>query len=87
VDIPLAWGDIESLTRRKHTIQEKQPKATIDDDGGATLHLRMQDETNIEVTLVRPVSIRLHHGTETVTKINLYADDPKAFMAEAKRHI
>ena len=53
VDIPLPWDDIESVTRRKHALQNKQPKVTVDEDGEATLHLRMQNETNIEVQLTR----------------------------------
>ena len=87
VDIPLAWDDVYSLTRRTRTTQEKQPKVTVDDAGNATLHLRMQDETNIEVGLERPIRVRLPHGTETVSGINLYADDPKAFMNEVRRYL
>ena len=87
VDIPLAWDDVYSLTRRTRTTREKQPKVTVDDAGNATLHLRMQDEINIEVGLERPIRVRLPHGTETVSGINLYADDPKAFMNEVRRYL
>ena len=82
VDIPLAWDDVYSVARRTRATQEKQPKVTVDDAGNATLHLRMQNETNIDVGLERPIRVRLPHGTETVSGINLYADDPKAFMNE-----
>jgi hypothetical protein len=87
VDIPLAWDDVYSITHRKHTTREKQPKVTVDDAANSTLHLRMQDETNIELELERPIRVRLPHGTETVTGINLYADDPKAFMNEVRRYL
>jgi hypothetical protein len=30
---------------------------------------------------------RLPHGNETVSVVNLYADDPKAFMDEVRNHI
>ena len=86
VDIALPWADIHEVVAHKHVVQEKQPKVIIDDTGHATLHLRMQNETNIEVRLPRPVTVRLPSGPETVTQINLYADDPKAFMAEVRRH-
>ena len=86
VDIALSWDDVESVTRRKQVVQEKQPKVTVDDSGKATLQLRMQNETNIEVKLAQPVTVRLPHGVETFSQVNLYADDPKAFMAEARRH-
>lgn len=80
IDIPLSWDDIASVTRRKHVIQDRQPKVTLDDDGRATLHLRIHNETNIEIGLERARALRLPHGTEVVDAVALYADDPKAFM-------
>ena len=85
VDIPLLWDDIESVTRRKHAVQTKQPKVTVDEDGEATLHLRMQNETNIEVLLTGPIELRLPHGPETISKVTLYADDSPAFLEEVRR--
>ena len=41
-----------SVARRKHVVQEKQPRVIVDDMVKATLYLRMQNETNIEVNLV-----------------------------------
>lgn len=87
VDIPIAWADVDSVARRGHTVQEKGPSVTVDHDGLATLHLRMQNETNLEVTLVRPLELRMPHGTETVSRVNLYADDPRAFLQEVRRYL
>jgi hypothetical protein len=87
IEAPLRWDDVYSVTHRKHVAQHKQPMVTVDPDMKATLHLRIQNETNLEIQLERPVPLRLPHGTETVTSINLYADDPKAFLAEVRRHI
>ncbi len=87
IDIPLLWNDIESVTRRKHTLQNKQPKVSVDEDGEATLHLRMQNETNIEVQLRAPIVVRLPQGPETISKVALYADDSQAFMNEVGRHL
>jgi hypothetical protein len=56
-------------------------------DDGATLHLRMQNETNLMVTLERSIDIKLPHSTETVRHIRFWADEPRAFMAEVRRHI
>jgi hypothetical protein len=87
VDIPIPWNDVYSVTHRKQAIQDKQPKVTIDDNGVAALHMRIQNETNIEVRLERPVRLRLPHGTETVGTVKLYADDPKRFMDAVRSHI
>jgi hypothetical protein len=87
IDIPLPWDIVESVTRRKHTILNKQPKITVDEDGLATLHLRMQNETNIEVVLKGGTEIRLPHGHETIKELTLYTDDPEAFMNEVRHHL
>jgi len=86
IDIPLGWADISSVTHRKRTIQDKQPKVTVEDHSAATLHLRMQGETNVVIQLERALPVRLPSGTETVTALAIYADDPQAFVAEASRH-
>ena len=86
IDIPLFWNDIDSVTRRKVTAEGKQPRVTVDITGDATLHMRMQNETNIQVQLERPMSFRLPHGIETVAKVNLYADDAKGFMDAVREH-
>jgi hypothetical protein len=87
VDVPIGWDDIASVARRKNVIAEKQPKVTVDADGQATLHLRIMNETNIEVELEHATPLRLPHGTETVSRVNLYADDPAAFLDAVRRHI
>jgi hypothetical protein len=87
VDIPIAWNDVDSVTSRKQAVQDKQPKVTIDHNGAATLHMRIQNETNIEVRLERPIPLKLPHGTETVSTVRLYADDPKRFMDAVRSRI
>jgi hypothetical protein len=87
VDIPIAWNDVYSVTRRKEAVQDKQPKVTIDDGGLATLHMRIQNEANIEVRLERPVPLKLPHGIETVSTVRLHADDPQRFMDAVRSHI
>jgi hypothetical protein len=87
IDIPLSWDVVYSVSRRKHIAEKKEPKVTAAPDGRQTLHLRMRDETNLEITLDRPVPVRLPHGVETVSVVTLYADDAKGFLDEVRRHI
>lgn len=86
VDLPFGWGDITSVRRSKRT-QQKAAKVTVDQNGDATLHMRIGDLTNIELELERPTRLRLPHGFETVHKVALYVDDPQAFMSEVRNHI
>ena len=87
VDLPLTWDDIYAVAPRKRTIQEKEPRVTVNEQGEATLHLRIMNETNLEIRFEQPKPLRLPHGTETVSVVAIYADDPKAFLAEARRYL
>lgn len=86
VDLALSWDDIAVVTSRRRARGEKEPKITSD-DGVTTLHLRMADETNIEITLEQPIEFHLPHGRETVDRIALYAHDDCGYMDEVRRHI
>jgi hypothetical protein len=87
IDLPIAWEDIHSVTRRKRVNNDKQPKVTRDDNGEASLHMRIQNETNLEIRLNRPIPLRLPHGIENVSIVNLHVDDPKAFADEVRNHV
>lgn len=86
-DVPLPWDDVESVGLAPQTDEAKSPRVTEDDEGKRTLWMRMQNETNIEVALERAVTIRLPSGPETVDVVRFWVDEPKAFLAEVRRHI
>jgi len=85
VDISLAWDDIESVERRPHTRNGKEPDVVVDQAGNRAFHQRVNDQTNRVITLVAPTEIRLPRGIEVVSSIALYADDPRAFLDEVRR--
>ncbi|HEU0100978.1 MAG TPA: hypothetical protein VFR07_01500 [Mycobacteriales bacterium] len=86
IDIPLDWDAVSAVTRVRRAAQDKQPTVTVDDNGTRTLHLRMQNEANLEIELTRTVAARLPSGTETVARVELYADQPQAFLDAVARH-
>jgi hypothetical protein len=88
LDVPVGWNDIASVAISKRVDEPKLPRVTSSENG-AEYAERMQDETNIEIELERPVSIRLpgllpKGGQHEVTRIRLWADDPRAFLAAAR---
>jgi hypothetical protein len=86
-DIPVSWADIFSVGRRRRTRKDKEPALVVDDDGSATLHVRVGDETNLEIVLEHDVTVPTTRGPAVVRRITLYADDPKAYLDEVRRHI
>lgn len=84
LDVPIGWADIASIAISRRVDEPKQPRVI-----GSEYAERMQDETNIEIELERPVAIRLpglapKGGTHPVDRIRLWADDPRAFLDAAR---
>jgi hypothetical protein len=94
IDVPLTWDDIASIALDRRVDEPKSPRFGEADasGGGRELSLRMQDETNIEVELERPTAVRLpglppKGGTQLVTRVRLWTDDPKAFLDAVRHHM
>lgn len=84
IDVAVPWDDIASIEISKRIDEPKLPRVA---DGEYAE--RMQNETNILITLERPVTIVLpglapRGGEHVVSSIRLWADDPKALLAAAR---
>ena len=75
------------MGRLRRTRKDGEPALTIDDDGSATVHVRVGDETDLEILLEHDVTVRTTRGPAVVRRIAFYADDPKAHLDEVRRHI
>lgn len=84
VDVAVPWEAIDAVVRRTHIREDKAPRLA---PGGDALTLWMQDRTNVEIQLDRPVTIHLPEGAETVGRIGLFADDPTAFLAAVRQQV
>ncbi|MGW8482841.1 hypothetical protein ACWGJP_06860 [Microbacterium sp. NPDC055903] len=84
VDVPVSWEDIASIAIARRVDEPKQQRIT-----GVEYAERVQDETNIEIELERPVTVRLpglppKGGSHRVERIRLWADDPRAYLDAAR---
>ena len=91
VDIPLRWDDIASVSRSPRVDEPKSPRIT-ESNGIRTLSVRVQHETNVEVVLERPTTVRLpgrppRGGRQVVEVVRLWADDLDGFMDAVRRDI
>lgn len=91
VDIPLSWDDIASVARNLKVDEPKSPKI-VETDASRTLMLRMNNETDLEIELEGPTTVRLPgHGAmggeQSITAVRIWVDDPKAFMDEVRKYI
>ena len=91
IDIAFGWDDIASVAHNVRVDEPKSPKI-VEADGSCTLMLRIINDTNLEIELEQPTVVRLPgHGAaggeQSITAIRIWADDPRAFMDEVRKHI
>lgn len=85
VDVAVSWSAVASVEISKRVDEPKSPRVS----DSAEYAERMQDETNILIELERPTPIRLpglapRGGVHEVTRVRLWADDPRAFLDAAR---
>lgn len=89
VSLDVPWDDVLSVGLMHDVANPppKPPRVSEHPDGSRTLHLRMQQETNLEIELERPLELQLPWGTETVTAIRFWADDPREFLRASRPYL
>ncbi|WEK12418.1 MAG: hypothetical protein P0Y48_07990 [Candidatus Microbacterium phytovorans] len=91
IDIDLPWDDIAAVARSTRTDEPKSPRIDGPDDA-RVLSLRMQDATNVEITLEGPTTVRLPElaprgGAHAVSTVRLWVDDLEGFLHAVRHHI
>ena len=85
IDVDLPWEAVATVEKSRDVL-EKAPKIR-EESHGRTLALRMQNETNILVTLERPVRTRVGDDTVEIDAVRLWVDDLDGFMTAVRTHI
>ena len=86
LDFTVAWDDIDSVGKAYRSMPSGKSVQIEDDHGRRVLHIVVGSQTSVDVRLRRPVTIALPQGeSEPVDEVRLYADDPDAFVREARR--
>lgn len=87
VDIPITWDDVASISARRRNLPTSKGVQRTETDSGKILHVGVTGQTNVDVTLRRPILVPLLKGDELVTAIHFYADDSKALVARAREYL
>lgn len=86
VDLLLDWDDITAVGIRRRTLTSSKTVQLERAQNGATAHVTVSSMTNIEIDLEHAMVLDLPKaGDQPVTVLCIYADDPKAFLAEVRR--
>jgi hypothetical protein len=72
---------------RVRVVRRTRDGGSVQHDGDA-LHVIAGFQTTVEIALARPVAVALPRGGEVeVTRVALYADDPRGFAAAVREHL
>jgi len=96
VELQISWQDIQSVSffeQRSGRVsgEPKTPKVFREDDK-SVMAIRVSDETNLEITLERPLELSLpglrpKGGAHTCNIVRFWADDPRSLLEEVREHI
>lgn len=87
LDIALAWDDIDAVRIHKRTLPESKTVQLEETADGTVLQVGMSSQVNVHLVLFDPVTVPLPNGLVTVTELRFFADDPRALVTSARRHL
>jgi hypothetical protein len=86
IDFTIPWEAVASVRSRGHSLPKGRAIQFEQTDSSLIAHIVIMKQTNIDVVLREPTTLRLPKGDgEPVTEVRLYVDDPNAFVAAARQ--
>lgn len=88
VDFAVPWAAVARVERRYRSLPSSRTVQIEQDDGKTIVNISTGSQTSVDVVLHEPISVPLPKGPSgPVGEIRLYADDPDALVARARRHL
>ena len=88
IDIPVPWDVVASVeTRRRDLPSSIRSLQPVETDDGTHLHVAVGGETNVDARLRRPLTVTTRSGPFVVTAVSFLVDDPRDFVAGARKRI
>ncbi|WP_319459127.1 hypothetical protein [Micromonospora sp. RTP1Z1] len=88
VDFLVPWTAVARVDARYRSLPSSRAIQIEHDDAATILNVGAGSQTSVDVVLREPLSVPLPEGPSgPVTEIRLYADEPQALVAWARRHL
>ncbi|MEE6262927.1 hypothetical protein [Plantactinospora sonchi] len=88
LDLTIPWDGVAAVHKRYRSLPSGKGVQVERDDSGPIVNLGVGSQTSVDVVLREPVRLALPKGpSEPTDRVRIYADDPDAFVASARRHI
>lgn len=87
IDIRIPWDAIARVTSRRHSVSHRQSVHVEREDDTTIVSVPVLKQTRIDVELQRPTAVKLPDGTEEITALRFYVDDPRTFVSRARARL
>ena len=82
-DVRVPWDAIAAVRSSRRSVPSRRTVSVE----GAVASVAVLKQTRVDVVLREATTLELPGGPREVTELRLYADDPRAFVAAARRHV
>lgn len=86
-DLRIDWSDVAAVRTQWQGLAESKTLQVRPSGSGPVLHVALGSETNTAVTLRHPITVPLPSGEVSVVAVHFHADDAKALVRSAQRHL
>ncbi len=87
VDITVPWDAVAEIRTVRRDLPSSRAVHLEPKGAENLLSLGVSSQTNVEVVFREPQDVPLPRGTETVSELRFYADDPQALVLRAREHL
>lgn len=87
VDVRIPWEAIASVTSRRGSVPARKTVSVERSDDGIVLNVAVLKQTKVDVVLHQPTRVDLPDGTEEMTAVRFYVDNPRALVAAARERL
>lgn len=87
IDVLVPWSDVVAVSSHRKSLEKSRTVQVARTERGAMLQIVVASQTTVSIRLREPRVVPIRKSPDPVTEIRIYADDPPAFVAAARRHL
>jgi hypothetical protein len=87
LDALLPWNAVEQVRTRRRDLERNRRVLLEEGERGTVLQVAQMKQTNVEVRLSRPVSLRVQDREVSVVEVHLLADEPRELLSAVRARL
>ena len=87
IDLPIAWDAVATIAFHRLDLPSSRTLQRTQTDAGTDLQVGVSGQVNVHLTLRHPLSVSTPQGSESITGLRFWADDPRALVTRVRHHV